>query len=112
VPPRSRCRISHLWTAAILRRACPLGSKADMKVRPCDVRFTPESGHSFSVSGCPLCAKLEHFAPQQYTLLFDHLIGDGEQPRRHGKAERFGGLHINNQLEFRRLNHGLQASRP
>jgi hypothetical protein len=33
---------------------------ADMEVRPCDVRFTPESGHWLSMSGCPLCANSGH----------------------------------------------------
>jgi hypothetical protein len=32
------------------------GSKADMEAGPCNVRFTPKSGHSLSVSACPLCA--------------------------------------------------------
>src|SRR5262249_7013654 len=29
---------------------------ADMPHHLADVRFTPKSGHSFSVLGCPLCA--------------------------------------------------------
>jgi hypothetical protein len=33
------------------------GSKADMTARICDVRFTPESGHSPTRSGCQLWAK-------------------------------------------------------
>jgi hypothetical protein len=33
------------------------GSKADIEVRPFDVRFTPKSGHQLSALGCPLCAK-------------------------------------------------------
>jgi len=33
------------------------GSKANIGARPNNVRFTPESGHGLSVSGCPLCAK-------------------------------------------------------
>jgi hypothetical protein len=32
------------------------GSKADISECPTHVRFTPESGHCVSGSGCPLCA--------------------------------------------------------
>ena len=37
--------------------------------------------------------------------LFDHLIGGGEQRRRHSKAEHPGGRGVDDQLEFRRLQH-------
>ena len=43
------------------------GSKADVTASTCDVRFTPESGHSPTRSGCLLWANcghsglLEHF---------------------------------------------------
>ena len=42
--------------------------------------------------------------------LFDHLVGGGEQRRRHGDAQRPGGLGINDQLEFGRL-HDRQIGR-
>jgi hypothetical protein len=32
------------------------GSKADIEVLSLNVRFTSNSGHWWSVSGCPLCA--------------------------------------------------------
>jgi len=35
--------------------------------------------------------------------LFDHLVGGGEQRLWNGESERFGGLEIENQLEFGRL---------
>src|SRR5580704_7281547 len=35
--------------------------------------------------------------------LLDHLVGDGEQRRRHVEAQRLGSLEIDNQLEFSRL---------
>ena len=36
---------------------------------------------------------------------FDHLVGDGEHARRDGEAERPGGLHVDDQLEFGRLQY-------
>ena len=36
-------------------------------------------------------------------MLFDHLVGGGEQRLQNGESERFGGLEIENQLEFGRL---------
>jgi len=38
------------------------GSKADIRVDPRHVRFTPKSRHWLSGSGCPLCAKSRHSA--------------------------------------------------
>src|SRR5438552_13134964 len=35
--------------------------------------------------------------------LFDDLVGAGENRRRHGQAERVGGLEVDDQLEPRRL---------
>ena len=37
--------------------------------------------------------------------LFDHVIGNAEQRRRHGEAERSGSLVVDDQLEFARLHH-------
>jgi hypothetical protein len=35
--------------------------------------------------------------------LLDHLVGDREQRRRHGKAEHTGALDVDDQFEFGRL---------
>jgi hypothetical protein len=37
-----------------------VGSKADVTFLNFDVRFTPESGHSIVVAGCPLWANNGH----------------------------------------------------
>jgi hypothetical protein len=50
-----------------------------------DVRFTPESRHWLSGSGCPLCARSGYSALQQKMFLFDHLIGNLLQVEWHKK---------------------------
>jgi hypothetical protein len=38
------------------------GSKADIRPKKRDVRFTPKSGHQEALLGCPLCAISRRFA--------------------------------------------------
>ena len=51
-----------------------------------------------------LCQQRTH-APQQNPCSFDHLVSAREQRRRHGKAERLGGLEVDHQLDFDGLLH-------
>jgi hypothetical protein len=39
-------------------------------------------------------------APDCETDLFDHLVGAAEQREREGKAERLGGLEVEDQFDF------------
>jgi hypothetical protein len=55
------------------------GSKADTRVHPRYVRFTPKSGHRDSAAKCLLCAKSRHSALRQRLALFDHLVGNQQK---------------------------------
>jgi hypothetical protein len=42
---------------------------------------------------------------QNHSCSFDHLVGDGENARRNGNAERLGGLKVYDHLELGRKLH-------
>src|SRR5262245_1857612 len=55
-----------------------------------------EFTHTRPFIKCPLWANSRH------RLLFNHLVGAGEQRRLHREAERLGSPEIDRELEFRR----------
>jgi hypothetical protein len=70
------------------------------------VRFAPKADKRADVSLCPLSAISGCEQSQQGRPLFDHLVGTAEQHRWDGKAERLGGLEINDEIELGGLLHG------
>ena len=65
-----------------------------------DVRFAAHYGPN-SDEPSPKSAKgLMH---RSKASLFDHLVGADKKRGRHSKAERFGSLHVDHELEFDRL---------
>jgi hypothetical protein len=53
----------------------------------------PQSGHQLSVSGCPLCA-ISGLLHRNKELLFQHLVGNSEERRRHIQSERLGCFEV------------------
>jgi hypothetical protein len=57
------------------------------------VRFASESGQMPGVAICPLCAKSGHSHCSKICL-FDHLVGEGDEFWRHGKAQPLAVLRL------------------
>jgi len=55
------------------------GSNSEVELADADFRFTPQSRHPAGGLACPKSAKSGPEQMQQTTVLFDHLVGAGEQ---------------------------------
>jgi hypothetical protein len=75
------------------------------KIPWCHVRSSAESRHWPVRSACPQSANRVQSAPQKTAPLFDHLVGAGEERRRHGEAKLLRSLEIDHQLVFGRRLH-------
>jgi hypothetical protein len=78
-----------------------VGSQAERLAVSISVRITPRKQTSSCVpavpkSATPTSALLRRSKEQ---LLFDHLVGAGEQRGWHIEAERLGGLEVDDQIE-------------
>jgi len=80
------------------------GSAADITRNVADVRFTPQSGQRGDMLACPLSAISGLTHRNKKAPLFDHLVGDGEQPRWEAEAECPGGVEVDHELKFDRLD--------
>jgi hypothetical protein len=74
--------------------------KTDSVIRRCqpNVRFARKRTSIRVLAMSHKCHKRWEQS-QQSTALFDHLVGDREQRRRHGEAEGSCGLQIEDELE-------------
>src|SRR5436190_3698389 len=67
----------------------------------CDSTQRSPYGDSSPGAGAVHHIKSSCEQPQQYSLLFDHLVGASEESWRHVEAECPGGLHVDHQLVLR-----------
>jgi hypothetical protein len=58
---------------------------------------------------CNTIGQKQTHTPQQQALLFDHLVGAGEQPWRHLNVERSRRLKVDDELELAALSGYGQA---
>ena len=79
---------------------CPLWVKSRHVQRKRSCPLYPQSRHVQCTRRCPLCAKSELMHRSKQHLLFDHIVGTGEQRGRDFEAKRLRGFEIDHQLEF------------
>jgi hypothetical protein len=101
--------------------ALRFGSKAPFDCQPMTSVY-PDQRTFLEPVGMPFCQEADYFRHlinghclkgaisgltqrSKDRALFDHLVGDSQQRRRHGQPERIRRFQIEDQLEFRRLLH-------
>ena len=79
-------------TAALYHIPCctAMRGRGPLHLRSLPICCVPTTG--------ALCQQWTH-APQQNSILFDHLVGGEQEPRRDFKAKRLGGLEVDHQLD-------------
>jgi hypothetical protein len=73
--------------------------------RTSNVGFASDSGRIAALRRTGALGHFRTHAVQQRLYLFDHLVGDGEQSRRHSDVHQLGCVRIDEELELGRLLH-------
>src|SRR5262245_13954258 len=92
LPPSMQSSLPAGWLAFTGRESNPLDRYKRFQIAV-----------SSSFSGFILAQGKFHGEPPSPFTSFDHLVCEGEQRRRNRQAERLGGRHIDNEIEFGRL---------
>jgi hypothetical protein len=79
-----------LWVMSVALSACPL------------IPVYPQNRTSSAPVRMSRRCQQQTRAMKQITSLFDHLVGAGEQRRRHAEAERFSSLEVDYEIELLR----------
>jgi len=97
------CSSENLQPAS--RAEVAYGSRAALAAKQRRGRLTPDSRLADGRAGSSGSGQKLTHAAQQTASLFDHLVGANQDRLRHRKAERLGGLEVQDHLELGRKLH-------